>query len=77
MIVSNILQDPHGELTGQNVLIVKNTMEKLAQEFNLTEEEISETLSTASRILYDKRQERPKPHRDDKIITSWNGGCGL
>ncbi len=25
------------------------------------------------KVLYDARQERPRPHLDDKIITSWNG----
>ena len=38
--------------------------------------EVSQTkdlLENCRRALYSERQKRPKPHRDDKILTAWNG----
>ena len=66
-------QDPHGELTGQNVLIVRGSLEKTAEEFKMEAFQTKELLSQCREALYTERQKRPKPHRDDKILTAWNG----
>nr|XP_012145312.1 PREDICTED: spermatogenesis-associated protein 20 isoform X2 [Megachile rotundata]XP_012145313.1 PREDICTED: spermatogenesis-associated protein 20 isoform X2 [Megachile rotundata]XP_012145314.1 PREDICTED: spermatogenesis-associated protein 20 isoform X2 [Megachile rotundata]XP_012145315.1 PREDICTED: spermatogenesis-associated protein 20 isoform X2 [Megachile rotundata]XP_012145316.1 PREDICTED: spermatogenesis-associated protein 20 isoform X2 [Megachile rotundata] len=66
-------QDPRGELTGKNVLIVYEDIDDTAKHFNCTVEEIKNYLKDACSILYEARQARPRPHLDDKIITSWNG----
>ncbi|XP_076629161.1 spermatogenesis-associated protein 20 isoform X1 [Colletes latitarsis] len=66
-------QDPHGELTGKNVLMVYNGIEATAKHFNLTNEETKIHLKKACSILYKARSLRPRPHLDDKIITAWNG----
>nr|XP_031829780.1 spermatogenesis-associated protein 20 [Nomia melanderi] len=66
-------QDPHGELTGKNVLMVYNPIEETAEHFSLTVEEIKKHLKEACSILYKARSARPRPHLDDKIITAWNG----
>ena len=76
LIISYIymcFQDPHKELTGQNVLIVRGSMEKTATTFNLEEAKAAELLKDCRERLFKHRQERPKPHRDDKILTAWNG----
>ena len=67
------LQDPHGELKGQNVLIVRGSLEDTAQHFSLGVEETRELLGKCRGVLFAERQKRPKPHRDDKILTAWNG----
>lgn len=66
-------QDPHGELTGKNVLMVYDDIEETAKHFGLTVEETSMHLKEACSILYKARSARPRPHLDDKIITAWNG----
>ena len=66
-------QDPHNELTGQNVLIVKGSLEKTAEHFKMEERKVAELLGEGRKLLFKERQARPKPHRDDKILTSWNG----
>jgi hypothetical protein len=53
--------DPHGELTGQNTLFL--TDPKLA----------GERLDGMKAMLLNHRNRRPRPHRDDKLITAWNG----
>lgn len=66
-------QDPHGELTNQNVLIVYGTLEETAEHFGFTVESTKAYLKEALDILYKAREKRPRPHLDDKIVTAWNG----
>ncbi|XP_046422311.1 spermatogenesis-associated protein 20 isoform X1 [Neodiprion fabricii] len=67
------LQDPHGELKGQNVLIVYGSLAETAEHFDLSFEDVNNYLQKAREILYQVRLKRPRPHLDDKIVTSWNG----
>ncbi|KAI8577105.1 hypothetical protein K450DRAFT_253677 [Umbelopsis ramanniana AG] len=67
-------QDPHGELEGKNVLIERSTASETAKQFNITEDQVNDVLNRCKDKLWALRLEkRPKPHRDDKILTSWNG----
>lgn len=34
---------------------------------------VEKELKIAKNILFEARQNRPRPHLDNKIITSWNG----
>jgi uncharacterized protein YyaL (SSP411 family) len=54
----NVRHDPHGEFHEKNVLFAANP---------------SEGLEEAREILLALRAKRPRPHRDEKILTSWNG----
>jgi uncharacterized protein YyaL (SSP411 family) len=65
--------DPHGELEGRNTLFRAMRDEDLAAMFSLTEDEIRTCLADSADILTNARLERPLPHRDDKIVTAWNG----
>jgi uncharacterized protein YyaL (SSP411 family) len=65
--------DPHGELEGQNTLFRANGDAELAVMFDCPASEIRERLAAAKRVLLDHRAKRPPPHRDDKIVTAWNG----
>ncbi|XP_054282020.1 spermatogenesis-associated protein 20-like [Macrosteles quadrilineatus] len=66
-------QDPHNELTNQNVLMVVSTEQQTAAKFGLEVTTVQTELSLAREILYKERLLRPKPHLDNKILTSWNG----
>lgn len=67
--------DPHQELTGQNVLYLNDTDSSatLAELFQLSLNDYTHQLATAEATLLNLRQQRPKPHRDEKILTAWNG----
>ena len=60
----NVQNDPHGEFTGLNILYQAHAGEESGHEEGLTE---------AERILFETRAKRPRPHLDDKVLTSWNG----
>ncbi|XP_015190002.1 PREDICTED: spermatogenesis-associated protein 20 isoform X1 [Polistes dominula] len=66
-------RDPHGELSKQNVLIVYGSVEDTAKHFGLTVEKTQTLLKEASRMLFEVREKRPRPHLDDKILAAWNG----
>ena len=69
----NVLNDPHGEFPGKNILAVKHDITATAEHFTLTAEEAGAILEQARERLLLERRKRPHPHLDDKIITSWNG----
>lgn len=69
----NVTVDPQQEFTGKNILYQARTVQASAAQFTLTEAEAVTRLAEARRILFAARARRPRPLRDDKILTSWNG----
>jgi len=58
---------------GHNILHIVRTKDELAKEFGRSTAEIEADLDRARTRLFDERNTRQRPHRDDKIITGWNG----
>lgn len=58
----NVHDDPHGEFEGRNILWLQQPA--LAAD---------PAMAAARRKLFEARARRPRPHLDDKILTSWNG----
>ena len=69
----NVQEDPHGDFAGKNILHVAHPLEETAARFHKSEAELATLLERARQKLFLVRKKRPKPHLDDKIITSWNG----
>ncbi|MGV1098853.1 thioredoxin domain-containing protein [Thiovibrio sp. JS02] len=69
----NVPEDPQAEFGGMNILHVAHPLEETARKFHKSEEELARLLERAREKLLTARAKRPGPHRDDKIITSWNG----
>jgi len=69
----NVSNDPHGEFTGRNILFEANELEDTALHFDRGEEEVGAALERARSTLLAARGTRPRPHLDDKVLTSWNG----
>lgn len=65
--------DPHGEFDGRNTLYVAASLQTLSERLDLAEEVVGNLLREARRVISEARALRPPPHRDDKIITAWNG----
>ena len=53
--------------------MVRESLEDTAQHFSLDVGVANELLAKCRAQLYAQRLKRPKPHRDDKILTAWNG----
>ena len=58
---------------GATVLHVERTAQALAAERGLDVEQVESDLALARRLLFQARELRVKPARDEKIITAWNG----
>jgi uncharacterized protein YyaL (SSP411 family) len=65
--------DPHGELEGTNVLIQRMNLAEAAETFKRPLENMEHRLRDDRAALLAKRGLRPRPYRDDKILTAWNG----
>jgi uncharacterized protein YyaL (SSP411 family) len=69
----NVAHDPHGEFTGKNVLRQLRPLTRTAEQFKLPPADAEQKLLACLEKLRAVRERRPRPHRDDKIVTAWNG----
>ncbi|HIJ79299.1 MAG: thioredoxin domain-containing protein [Desulfobulbaceae bacterium] len=69
----NVVDDHFKEFTGKNILYVAQPLAATAHRFQRPEDELAALLERARAQLFAVRRNRPRPHLDDKIITSWNG----
>jgi uncharacterized protein YyaL (SSP411 family) len=65
--------DPQGEFIGKNILIQRGSIEETGCHFQLEVSIVSARLQAAREMLLPLRNQRPRPHLDDKILTAWNG----
>ena len=66
-------RDPSGEFTGQNILAQTQSPAGTAARFGLTPAQTDKRLAQSLAQLRTIRNRRPRPHRDDKVLTAWNG----
>ncbi len=69
----NVASDPEGVFVHQNILYRAHSVAETAAHFHLTETAAQTLLAGASRQLLTARAQRPRPLRDEKIVTAWNG----
>jgi uncharacterized protein YyaL (SSP411 family) len=69
----NVAHDPHGEFTGKNILFQAHTLEETAAHFGQDGATLRAGIEQARGVLFESRSRRPRPQRDDKILTAWNG----
>ena len=62
-----------GNFEGKNILHVARDHNVIAAMSHLAEPEVEQQLNKARRKLFLAREQRVKPARDDKVLTSWNG----
>jgi uncharacterized protein len=65
--------DPQDEFRGKNILIQRHTIGETAKHFKKSEDEVRQLLIRSHEKLLSVRNQRPRPHLDDKIIAAWNG----
>jgi len=62
-----------GNFEGQNILHVTAPIEEVAIRHNVAVEEATEIVGRGRNILFQIREQRIKPVRDEKVLTAWNG----
>ncbi|UCE20419.1 MAG: thioredoxin domain-containing protein [Gemmatimonadota bacterium] len=69
----NFRGESTGEKTNENILHLRMSLAESVPELGLEQGELLHRLESARRALFDVRQRRPRPFRDEKILTDWNG----
>lgn len=62
-----------GNFEGRNVLHVDLPVEEFAPALQMHTQDVEKLLAKGRESLLRRRQTRPRPLRDEKILTSWNG----
>jgi hypothetical protein len=62
-----------GNFEGRSILFVPREPADVAAEQGVTEPELRTAVDRATRILYEAREKRVRPARDEKILAGWNG----
>jgi len=63
----------HPELSGENILFAAHTTAETAKWSTLSTTAVTTILAASREQLFSAREERPRPHLDDKVLVSWNG----
>jgi uncharacterized protein YyaL (SSP411 family) len=69
----NFNEEATGKRRGRNILHVKSTFSEIASELKVPEQQLKMRLQNAREKLFAAREKRIHPHKDDKILTDWNG----
>ncbi|MFN8467703.1 MAG: thioredoxin domain-containing protein [Caldilineaceae bacterium] len=62
-----------GNFEGKNILSIVRTPENIAERFRISVAEVEQALASARFKLFQARELRVKPGRDEKVLTEWNG----
>jgi uncharacterized protein len=63
----------HGNFEHSNVLSAPRPLEDVAREMEMTPEALETSLADSRRKLWQAREDRIHPGRDEKVLTAWNG----
>jgi uncharacterized protein len=62
-----------GNFEDHNILHIDEDMDVIARLMKVSPERLVEVIERGRKILFDAREKRIKPYRDEKILTAWNG----
>lgn len=62
-----------GNFEGENILNVTRDIAEVARAKNIPVEQLSSIVERGRKVLFEAREQRVKPARDEKILTAWNG----
>jgi uncharacterized protein YyaL (SSP411 family) len=69
----NFEEQGAGRKTGDNIIHLENSWAQLADQMNLGERELKQKMLKSRKKLFEIRENRVHPHKDDKILSDWNG----
>jgi uncharacterized protein len=62
-----------GNFEGHNILHVNASLDEVAARHEISIDEIRPIVDRCRKVLFDIRERRVKPGRDEKVLTAWNG----
>jgi uncharacterized protein YyaL (SSP411 family) len=63
-----------GKWENENYVLIRDKSDaEICKEFSITLEELQNKRTGWKKQLQEYRNQRPRPHQDDKTLTSWNG----
>lgn len=62
-----------GNFEGQSILNITSSLADVATKHSVSVEQAQAVIAGARQKLFDLREQRIKPGRDEKILTAWNG----
>ena len=65
--------DPQAEFTGKNLLYTARNVDEIAAATASSADAVRDALARSRSRLLERRNRRPRPHLDDKVLTAWNG----
>jgi uncharacterized protein YyaL (SSP411 family) len=69
----NFVDPLAGGKTGHNILHLEKPTAELASVLGISEESLRQRMAAVRMKLFSTRERRTRPHKDDKILTDWNG----
>jgi len=69
----NFAEEASGRRTGRNILHFRKSLPEIVNDLQIPQEALKKHLEEARQKLFAARQRRVHPHKDDKILTDWNG----
>lgn len=69
----NYVEETTGKKSGANILHLGKPLQETASDLNLSPRDLQARLKIARQKLFDYREKRVHPMKDDKILTDWNG----
>ncbi|MDR4505234.1 MAG: thioredoxin domain-containing protein [Candidatus Scalindua sp.] len=69
----NFKEEATGQSTNANIPHLDKSLAETASRMKISIEELRNRVDGARQKLFDTRRKRVHPHKDDKILTDWNG----
>jgi uncharacterized protein YyaL (SSP411 family) len=69
----NLPEEGTGEPTGANILHLKRPLSQIATDLGVSEADLRTRVEQAREKVFNWRDRRIHPHKDDKILADWNG----
>lgn len=69
----NFHEEATGRITGANILHLQAPISEIASNLGMSADDLETRLKAIRERLLALRETRVRPHRDDKILTDWNG----
>lgn len=62
-----------GNFEGRSIPNLPHGIDSVAEKFGLAQAELETSIQKARQLLFEAREKRIKPGRDEKMLTAWNG----